>query len=121
MSGPWATACDGVTDLADLPRLPTAAMYITFALRPGPLLPGEGGTVRAGAYLRAYRRSLPDQGKRLADHVVGDERTTDDELLWQALAAVAAINCYPRQEWFAAAKVRRAETLLRVWWKRQQP
>lgn len=118
MSG-WGKTCDQVDDLDGFPPLTTAARHITFALDGPGSFNKVGAAIRAGAYLRAYRRTLPYQGTKRADHSVGD-RATDEELLWQALAAVAAISSYQRQRWFDALSVRRAEACLRVWWKRQQ-
>jgi hypothetical protein len=108
-----------VTDLGNLPPLESASRYIIYALEPGSAHQ-VGCIIRAGAYLRAYRRTLPNQGTKVADLRIGDERTTDDQLLWQALGAITALGSHPRQQWFTALQVRRAEAALRVWWKRQQ-
>jgi hypothetical protein len=105
-----------VTDLGRFQPLPGAARYITYALNDE-----VGSVVRAGAYLRQYRRTLPDPGERIPDEEVEDEQP-DDDLLWFALKMIAMIAELPER--LAAEEqgtwVRWAEAALRVWWKRQQ-
>jgi hypothetical protein len=119
VSGPWAQVCDGVTDLDNLPPLESAARYIVYALdgTSGSSKYHEQVVVSAGAYLRAYRRGLPDQGLRAADWEVGS--IPDAHLLWAALDAVTAA-ARGRDDDGRAWSIRWAEALLRVWWKRQQ-
>lgn len=114
----WGKTCDQVDDLDGFAPLPVvAARYITFALDGPGSFNKVGAAIRAGAYLRAYRRTLPFEDARVPDDEVDDDQP-DEELLWFALKLIAELPerlAVEHGEW-----VRWAEACLRVWWKRQQ-
>jgi hypothetical protein len=121
VSGPWATACDEAcsTRLASRASLTESAHLVALALNSQkPPRWRIYYATRAGACLRAYRRTLADPGERVPDEEVEDEQP-DDHLLWFALKMIAELpERLPAEH---GTWVRWAEAALRVWWKRQQP
>ena len=119
MNGAWAQACDlrmeRLTDPEDWSE--AAAYQLGFAIYvKGP--EGRKSVEKAGAYIRAWRKSLPDQGVRHRDASSADP---DGDLLWWALRDVTAVAVLNPTDAMAAMWLRRAEAMLRTWWKRSQP
>ena len=116
VSGAWAQACDARfspdgepgdgSDLIEAARLITDALWFTD--------PAQScrAVEYAGAYLRAYRKTLPDQDRRIPDTEIN---ATGGALLWIALQVVAMLARSG-----IGYHARHAEACLRKWWKEQQ-
>lgn len=118
MSGAWARACDDYGDMEQysdqLPEL--AVSWLASALRAKDEYQLIDSVERAGACIRAWRKSLSDQGQRIADIDISDDR-----LLWAALQDVCSAEAKTgRADGEVAKHLRFAEAFLRSWWKRQQ-
>lgn len=107
MSGAWAKACDAEDELFPEKQLERAAFLIATALIDDVVDTDQ--IVRAGAYLRAYRKSLDVQGKRWPAR---DEALDRRVLLWSALRFIASYS-----RWGHASDLRIAEAYLRTYWK----
>ena len=115
MTGAWSKACDAemLTTVAPLER---AAFLISSFIcdRATDHNRLEFYIVRAGAYVRAVRKSQPNQGLRVSGARVL-ESTDLNDLLWSALGAL--VDCH---RWPDPALLRWAEACLRVWWVQEQ-
>lgn len=113
MSGAWAQACDQyIAQDDDGMALVVAAGCITQALWVTDPDDKKAFVEQAGAYLRAYRMSLPYQDRRGRD--VG--WYSGDQLLWAALGQISAIG----RGKGSVTGLRLAEACLRTWWKAQK-
>lgn len=120
MSGAWAEACDGWA--ARLPYLddmrqeaPVLAVYwLAEALMDCGTRQRREAVETTGAYVRAWRKSLPGQSDRAGDR---SDQMTDEALLWSALGSIQRAWLWPHPR---AVNLRFVEADLRTWWKRQQ-
>lgn len=116
MTGAWAKACDD-RQVAGSPEI--AALYIGRALWSEKYDNGvtsPRNIEMASSAIRAWRKSLPEQGERIPD----DRWDTSDHLLWRALGHVVDAQYYQHHGGRArASDLRHAEAMLRTWWKRQ--
>lgn len=121
MSGAWAKACDErAARLVAPERWEHWAAYhlgraIWINVEPRESVGQEAAcrasVLQAGAFIRAWRKSLPDQGKRMWDF---SSQPSDTDLLWIALRCVGYAQQVPN-----ADSLRSAEAALRTWHKRQ--
>ena len=119
MTGAWARACDA-KDVSDEDHALWAAVAITqgMAWEKVECVGGMWNLEIAGAHIRAWRQSLPDQGERRCD-MTG---TRTWRLLWIALQDVGRAQFWTAKDpSIAAFNLRGAEAALRTWWKRSQP
>lgn len=114
----WSKACDQYNEPLEPAwaalMISRAAWYAANNDRAG--MHPKWDVEKAGSVIRAWRKSLPDQGERIADIDIGDDR-----LLWAALQGVCfaeAAVCHADGE--VAKHLRFTEAFLRSWWKRQQ-
>jgi hypothetical protein len=129
MNGTWAKACDAWEDVSPAPE--TAVLLISRTLWNNRYAAVNGVTASellvkdielAGAHIRAWRKSLPEQSRRLDD---ADTVKPTKRLLWHALFHVYYAAQYRETSpslTDPAARVRalrQAEAALRTWWKRQ--
>lgn len=122
MSGAWAKACaqwrvDGNPE--------DAAFLIARVLwdeRNRYTANSQRHITQAGATIRTWRKSLPEQGSvrrpDMAPHRDDDPDWDDDALLWFALRHVGYAQYH--QPINVAGYLRQAEAALRTWWKRVQ-
>ena len=119
MTGAWARACDlrmeRLTEPEDWSEPAAYQLAFTIWVK-GP--EGRKSVEKAGAYIRAWRKSLPDQGERWPD-VTG---VPTERLLWLALDDVCIAQwCWTTPDpSMAADHLRVAEAALRTWWKRSR-
>lgn len=118
MSGEWARAADGVLcDSLRLGRAPERAaswalQYIGWAMAPGtaPRLVAQR-SLSAAAEVRAWRKSLPDQGRRFESGATGRAALRE-----AALAVLLADMCGPDDPGQQVEFLREAEAALRSFW-----
>ena len=121
--GGWKDACDAQPITSDRWQ-ELAAVWVAEAV----LMAANGyqtrtklAVLQAGAYIRAWRKSLPEQGSvrrpDMAPHRDDEPDWDDDALLWFALRHVGYAQYH--QPINVSGYLRQAEAALRTWWRRQ--